>query len=353
MKPLNLLGLLLILTLCISGKRQQSELATLSIIGEGQIPNLAMDKKGNPHLVYGNGDSIMYSESFDNGRSFSKPILVAKLPDLFSSAMRGPQIAFTENGLTILAASKVGDIYSYWKNESGGWTKTARVNDTAAVAEEGLMALSGDGEILFSVWLDLRSNKRNKIVGAKSSDGGKTWSANMLIYASPDSTVCECCKPSVAVRGKSVDVMFRNWLNGNRDLYLTQSGDGGNHFGIAKKLGNGSWPLNGCPMDGGGITIDASNHPQTVWRRQSKIFACEPGKPEIEIGEGRGCSIASVSSKNIYAWTEKGDVIILKPQGIRQNLGKGQLPVIKGINKNHIICVWENDKQIQTAILEL
>jgi hypothetical protein len=353
MTSLNFFGLLLSLTLFISGKPKQSELDTAFLIGKGEMPNLVTDKTGNPHLVYGRGDSILYSASFDDGKSFSTPTLVAILPDLFSSAMRGPQIACTEDGLTILAANKGGDIYSYWKNKSGGWTRTARVNDMASVAKEGLMALSGDGKILFSVWLDLRGNKRNKIVGARSKDGGKSWSPNILIYASPDSTVCECCKPSVAVRGKTVDVMFRNWLQGNRDLYFTQSGDGGNHFGKATKLGRGSWPVNGCPMDGGGLIIDGNNHPQTVWRRQNKIFACEPGKPEIEIGEGRGCSIASVSCKNVYAWSEKGDVIILKPQGIRQNLGKGQLPVIMAFNNNHIICTWENDKQIHAAMIEL
>jgi hypothetical protein len=46
-----------------------------------------------------------------------------------------------------------------------------------------------------------------------------------MIYTSPDSTVCECCKPNVAMKGNNVYVMFRNWLHGNRDLYLIQSSD--------------------------------------------------------------------------------------------------------------------------------
>ena len=189
MKLVNLFGLLLALAFYISCKQNHSGENATSNIAKGQMPNLATDKTGNVQLVYGNGDSIMYSASVDHGESFSKPSLVALLPRLFATAMRGPQIAFTDAGVTILAANQLGDIFSYRKDEAGSWTKNARVNDVDTVAKEGLMALGGDGKILFAIWLDLRGNKRNKIVGTKSTDGGKTWSKNMLIYASPDSSV--------------------------------------------------------------------------------------------------------------------------------------------------------------------
>jgi hypothetical protein len=324
-----------------------------SIITNGQMPNLTADKAGNLHLVFGQGDSIMYMQSANQGETFSKPFLVARLPELSAAAMRGPQIACTDEGVTILASNGSGNIYSYWKGKSGNWVKGSRVNDMDTVAKEGFMALSGDGRNLFAVWLDLRGNRRNKIVGAKSINAGKNWSKNQLLYASPDSVVCECCKPSVAVKANNVYAMFRNNLQGNRDLYLIQSQDGGNNFGKAQKLGKVSWALNGCPMDGGGITINANGTPQTVWRRQSKIFTCEPGKPEMEIGEGRNCSIESVNGKNVYAWTENGEVVCVLPNGKKQNLGKGALPIIKAVNYKSIICIWENGSKIYKAVLEL
>ena len=86
-----------------------------------------------------------------------------------------------------------------------------------------------------------------------------------MIYSSPDTTVCECCKPSVAMKGNKVYVMFRNWLNGNRDLHIIQSNDGGINFGKAQKLGEGSWKLKGCPMDGGGVIINTDNSILTVF----------------------------------------------------------------------------------------
>jgi hypothetical protein len=32
--------------------------------------------------------------------------------------------------------------------------------------------------------------------------------------------------------------------------------------------------------------------------------------PEKEIGDGKGCTIETVSNKNVYAWTEAGSVVV-------------------------------------------
>ncbi len=323
------------------------------IIANGQMPNLAMDSADNLHLVFGSGDSIMYAYSSDHGRSFSATSLISVLPELAASHTRGPQIAATNKGLTVIACNAMGDIFSYSKTGSGNWEQTGKVNDVDTVAKENLMSLSGDGENAFAVWLDLRGNKHNKIYGSGSTNAGKTWSKNIMIYTSPDTTVCECCKPSVVVKGNNFYVMFRNWLNDNRDMYVIRSSDGGNSFGQAQKLGNGNWKLNGCPMDGGNLAIDKNGEIQTVWRRETKVYASMPGMPEKEIGKGKGCTLETVNGKNVYAWTENGEVVIIDPQGQKKVLGKGSQPVLKALNNEHVICVWENEKQIHALVFEL
>jgi hypothetical protein len=347
----SLLVIAIIAVMFTACKNQSGEENPESIIiGKGQMPNAINDESGNLHLVFGRGDSIMYASSIDKGKSFSKPVMVSILPGLAASHMRGPQIAASLNGLTIIACNEAGNIFSYNKTDSGKWLSAGRVNDVDTVAKENLMALDGNDQILYAVWLDLR-DKHNKIVGASSHDGGKVWSKNVLVYASPDTTVCECCKPSVVVKDKNVYVMFRNWLNGNRDLYLIQSGDSGLTFKNAQKLGNGNWALNGCPMDGGSLVVK-DNNIQTVWNRKGKIYTCEPGKPEKEIGNGRGCTLETVDSKMVYAWTEKGEVVCLLSQG-KKSLGKGQSPVIKAIGKQQVMCIWESENEIHSAILNL
>ena len=338
--------------LFIACNNQVSIKSTDTVIAQGQMPNLVKDNSDNIHLVYGSGDSILYSFTNDGGKTFSKPTLISVLPRLAASHTRGPQIAATSNGLIVTACTNSGNIYSYVTDNHNKWIQSSRVNDVDTIAKENLMALGADGNNAFAVWLDLR-DKHNKIFGAKSSDGGKTWSKNIMVYASPDKTVCECCKPSVVVKGNSVHVMFRNWLDGNRDLYLVQSSDGGNTFGQAQKLGKGNWKLDGCPMDGGGLALDKNGNPETVWNRMGAVYACEPGKDEVKLGEGRKCTLDVVNGKSVYAWLQDGNVVVRKPQGIIENLGKGQLPVIKAVNNEHVLCIWENDKQIHKAILDL
>jgi len=156
------------------------------------------------------------------------------------------------------------------------------------------------------------------------------------------------------MQGSNVYVMFRNWLDGNRDLYLIKSNDNGKSFGEAQKLGTGSWQLNGCPMDGGGLAIAANGTPQTVWRRQSKIYADIPGNPEEEIGEGKGCSIETTNGKNIYAWSDNnGNIICLMPDGSQKILGKGILPLMKAVSDDEFVCVWQNEKEIKSATISL
>ncbi len=129
---------------------------------------------------------------------------------------------------------------------------------------------------VYAVWLGVNNPKGQSVYGARSPDGGKTWNKNIIVYSSPSGTVCECCRPSVEVTGNNVYVMFRNFLNGNRDFYLTESSDNGKTFGQAQKLGSGSWKLDGCPMDGGGIAINKNKTPETVWRRQEKFIQSSP-----------------------------------------------------------------------------
>ena len=342
-----------IIVFAFANCKQTKQRDQINTISAGKMPALAADKN-SIYVVFGSGDSILYVHSADEGKTFSAPELIDTLTDLVAGATRGPQIAITTNGVAVIAVNKSGNIYSFSRQTGNKWTRTKRINDEPDVDKEGFSGLSSNGNHLFAIWTDLRNDKHNKIFGAQSNDGGQTWSKNSLVYASPESTICECCKPSVAMNGNNVYVMFRNWLHGNRDLYVIQSDDGGNSFGKAEKLGNGSWKLDGCPMDGGGLDVNEKTGVQTVWRRENKIYAAQLNKSEIEIGEGKGCSIATVNNKNIYAWTnENGEVICRLPDGKNKIIGKGSLPLLKPVSNDAIVCVWQDDNLIRSSVIRL
>src|SRR4029079_3839506 len=98
-----------------SCKDQAKEINDGSVIAEGQMPSITKDQSGILHLVYGNGDSILYSFSSDGGNSFSSPDLISILPQLAASHMRGPQIAVTDSAIVVTALNEGGDIFSFSK----------------------------------------------------------------------------------------------------------------------------------------------------------------------------------------------------------------------------------------------
>lgn len=106
-------------------------------------------------------------------------------------------------------------------------------------------------------------------------------------------------------------------------------------------------------MDDGGLAVNENGAVQTVWKRQGNIYAVMPGIPEKKIGEGRGCTIETVDNKNVYAWTENDEVVFMKPQGQKEVIGEDAQPVLKALGDNHVVCVWEEDKQLHASVLEL
>ncbi len=314
----------------------------------GAAPSLAADNN-NVYLVYASGDTVLFCSSNNNGKDFSAPVRVTILPELSIGGGRGPQIVVARDKLSVAAADKTGDIYTFIKDKNETtWKKGNKINDVPGVAKEAFVSLGSNrsGEI-YAVWLDLRNDNKNKIVGAKSMDGGKTWTKNKIIYSSPDGTVCQCCKPSVEMKNKIVAVMFRNWLNGNRDLFISTSTDGGLTFDKAKQLGNGNWKLNACPMDGGGLVINNDNTITTVWRREGDIYTCEAGQKENKIATGKQCTLAGNDNKNFIAFINDAKVYCANPDGKTIELGMGSYPRLVMTGSGTALCAWQQDTQVK------
>ncbi|MGF7218724.1 hypothetical protein GGR92_004903 [Spirosoma lacussanchae] len=342
-----------LLLLCFSGVFSQAIKSDLCF-AKGHLPVVTSEENGIVHLVYGQDSTIYYAVADKQSYQFSPPVAVATLSQLVAGAKRGPQIAVTEKYVVITAVNRAGNLFAYsLDRQTGKWFPTVQINDVPEVAKEGFQSIaSASPEVFHATWLDLREDKRNKIVMATSRDGGLTWSANRVVYRSPSGTVCECCKVSIAAIGDEVYIQFRNWLNGSRDLYLAHSADGGATFAPAQKLGSGTWQLNACPMDGGAVTLSPSGQPLTVWRRENTLFTCQPGQAEQAIGTGRNITAATGPSDTAVVWDEGGIVWLKRNGNDPINLGKGQLPSV-ALTDQVAICVWEADGQVMMKIVHL
>lgn len=321
-----------------------------------QQPQAAVDSKGAIHVVFGSGDTISYRRSDDVGKTFSEPIALPLVNAMSLGMRRGPRIAVTDSTICVTAIGgkqgkgRDGDLLSIVSTDGGKtWSEPVMVNDAADAAREGLHAMaSGPQNSLCCVWLDLRT-KSSEVMASTSKDGGKTWSKNTTVYRSPDGSVCECCHPSVAIDPKGgVVVQWRNSLSGARDLYVASSSDGGKTFGDATKLGKGSWPLDGCPMDGGAIATSADGTFASVWRREKSVFLLMNGqREERHLGEGEQPWVAATVNGPFAVWVKKrgGAALLLRPDrdSALELAPSASDPVIAcgPSGRGMVVAVWE------------
>lgn len=315
-------------------------------------PQVAIEDDGHVYVAYGLGNAIYVSISKDRGAKFSQPILVAEAGKLSLGMRRGPRIT-AHNGIVTISATygrqgkgQDGDLVAFRSANYGEtWSGAARVNDIEGAAREGLhaMGVSPDGTVACT-WLDLRS-KGTKLYLATSKDGGSTWSKNRLVYESPSGSVCECCHPSLIFdRFGKLIVMFRNSLNGARDMFVTSSKDNGQTFSPAAKLGNGTWMLNACPMDGGMLATNVDDRVQTVWRREDQVYGCLAGAAETSMGLGRQPWLAAGPKGPYRIWSSGQGIIFAGPQSNPVILSsQGTDPVVSSSpDRRIVIGAWAN-----------
>jgi hypothetical protein len=316
----------------------------------GLQPQLSIDTQGTVRLVFGRSDSIFCTTSDNGGNSFSKPVFVGSVQGMHLGNTRGPQVASSARYSVVTAIDTTGAIHFFRLNHARGqWNYSGIVNDKKGSAPEGLMSLAADTQDRFyAVWLDVRNAQKNNICFSALGSDKKVWTKNKLVYVSPAGHVCECCKPALAVNGSTIAIQFRNWRSGSRDLYLLFSSNQGRTF-TTRKLGTGTWKLNACPMDGGGIALDRTKKPHTVWRRADTIYYCQPGAPEVALATGRSCSIAvrADGKQAVSLLQQDGMVKIVNVHSKKERIaGRGNFAKCLMLPNGNLLCAWEDHKTI-------
>jgi hypothetical protein len=295
--------------------------------------------------------------SVDGGRTFGPLRKVTEVPSLALGGHRGPRIVAAGDVVVVSAVvgmvggGKDGDLVAWRSTDQGGtWSAPVTVSDVPDAAREGLHAMAARGRFVAAAWLDLRGTG-TRLYGATSSDAGKTWSPNVLVYQSPSGTICQCCHPSLAMAddGGTVLAMFRNVVNGHRDLYLSKGRDG--HFGTAEKLGDGSWELDACPMDGGELIADAEGNVTTVWRREETVYLDVPGSPEVQVGRGVNPAVVSTPDGPVVAWTAPNGLTLAAPDRDALVLDASGKFVSLAWTGRSTVAAWEHGDTVQTRVI--
>ncbi|MBI1853489.1 MAG: exo-alpha-sialidase [Planctomycetes bacterium] len=351
---------MLLAILVIAGNARGGDVTPVvapGVLPEARQPQVAVDAQGRVYVAFGCHNAVYCAISEDGGHSFRPPVMVAEVPGLALGARRGPRIAASKEFVTITAACGSKEAPSEidircWCSPTAGktWFGPVSVNSVHGSGREGLQAIAAgpSGEVLCA-WLDLRRGKTD-LYGSRSEDGGRTWSADSLVYRSLSGSICECCHPSVWIPEKGkVFVMWRNSLSGARDLYVSESIDDGRTFGKASKLGEGTWNLEACPMDGGALASEADGSVVGIWMRKNEVFLAGAGKPERRLGKG-GQPWAARGPDGLYCvWLEKGEgkLLVLKPRmDAPTEIARGASdPVVASSidGRGPVIAAWEAD----------
>jgi hypothetical protein len=320
-------------------------------------PQITVSNDGTVHGVFGTGPSVFYWKQSASKLQPATPVKAFDVPNMSLGMRRGPRIALSRQSLVVSAIGGMmgkgrdGDLIAWRSSDEGlTWQGPVQVNDRKDSAREGLhaMAASEDGT-LWCVWLDLRNGK-TELFASHSEDAGGTWSENRRIYQSPDGSICECCHPSIVMRGNAIHVMFRNSIAGKRDMYLLSSADGGQSFAPAVSLGREQWTLDACPMDGGMLAVDASGNVRTAWRRDRVVFTANAEqKHERSLGTGQNPWMVCHGDDAIITWTtgRKGDLLVQSLQSkTSQRLSQdARDPVVAtaASGSGPVLCCWERE----------
>jgi hypothetical protein len=301
-------------------------------------------------VAFGSPNTVYISVSRDRGATFSEPRKVADVPGLMLGNHRGPRVAITPAAIVVSAINGADLLTWSSRDEGRTWKAGSAANDHPKAAREGLQALAArpDG-LLYSAWLDDRAGKK-ELYGSFSSDDGVTWSKNILVYALPDGPICQCCHPTVAFGPNGdLEVMWRNAVDGSRDMYLASSRDGGKTFSKAEKLGTGTWKLNACPMDGGGLAFTPEGKIVTAWRRENKVYLAPAGGAETLVHEGKNPAITSGSEGIYVAWSAPDGVFARVPgkNGPVQLDTAGAFVQLVAIPHGPVLATWERKGTLQ------
>jgi hypothetical protein len=318
-------------------------LVLLAVASWGKQPQLTTTAD-TIWMTYGEDSKIFVKSSVHGAARWSKPVLVADTGKLMLGMRRGPRIAAVGTALVVSAISN-GELLSWRSSDAGKtWGAAVRVNDVDTSAREGLHAIAAGGGKVYAAWLDLR-DKGTRMYGSISTDGGATWSRNELLYTSPGGAICECCHPSLLVdESGRATVMFRNHIDGNRDMYAMPWG------GKAAKLGRESWALNACPMDGGDLIWEAPGKLLTAWRRDKQVFLARPGEAEQLLGTGRQPVLAKTVEGVWVAWTEGKMLWLKQPDGKVRKLSDSA-SFVSAVARpwGGITLAWDGATGIETA----
>jgi hypothetical protein len=319
-----------------------------------------------------------YAVSKDGGKTFAKAIEIPGSGNIHPHGENMPKIIFKANGEVIAAWASANpnpknaysDLVYYSQSFDNGatWSKAEKlVNDTAGYDQRYFdMAILPNGNIGI-IWLDNR--KKTPVDGSAlylAETNGNSGFENQRMVSEP---CCPCCRTDFFVDSKkNIHILYRAIIKDSiRDMVHAISTDNGKTFSAPKRISNDNWVILGCPHTGPAMTENKDGI-QFTWftgGNNGGVYYCNSNnegqtfstKEKVSGIASRHCQITSVNNDIAIVWNEnfsKGNISssrigieIRKADGnnpvkqyITSETGNATFPVIKPIDKNSALVAY-------------
>jgi Neuraminidase (sialidase) len=201
-------------------------------IGESWQPSIGVSGS-SVHVVWrddtpGN-DEIFHKRSTDNGVSWSKQKRLTNNAGYSTD----PSIAVSGSNVHVVWSDLTPgnwEIFYMRSTDNGAtWRKTKRLTKNSGVSTRPTIAVSGRN--VHVVWED--SNPGNpELLYKRSTDNGATWSKQKRLTR----TAGYSYRPDISVSGRDIHVVWKDNTSGNYEIYYKRSTDNGNTWSKQKRL---------------------------------------------------------------------------------------------------------------------
>ncbi|AOW11056.1 sialidase family protein [Flavobacterium gilvum] len=341
------------------------------------IPVMSFVKEKDKETV------LCYSLFDSNKKKFGKPIVIESSRGAELHGENAPKIIFKPNNEIIAVwgvnnpseKKKYGGLVKYSQSFDNGktWTKaTNLVKDQSSIDQRYFdVDLLSNGEAAI-IWLDSRTNTDKE--GSTlyyAATIGKSGFQNEKPIAE---TTCQCCRTDLFItKNGKINAAFRQIINDEiRDMVLTTSNDNGKTFSQPKRISPDNWKINGCPHTGPAMTENenglhfswyTSGGGTGVYYCNSSDYGKSFAKRNIvsDKPSARHPQITTLNnSAIIIVWDEtvtKNDNMsvkiglqhrdkngkIISTKFISQKGKTATFPIIKSINKSQLLVAWSQE----------
>ncbi|MDB6131644.1 MAG: hypothetical protein JWM04_2751, partial [Verrucomicrobiales bacterium] len=222
----------------------------VSTPNSGQVPDAEIDNSGAIHVAYVLGDNAYYAKSGDNGKTFSKSLLINSETNSVHPAnmFRGPDLAVGANGRVHviwysngyqrkLPQDQWGVFYSHLDSGQNRFADGLNLNHKPS--DNYSLAANSEGDVSV-IWM------AGKLFVTSSRDNGETFPATETVT---NANPCECCASRALFNGHNLFIDYRDKTDNIRDMQLLVREPSQVAFSN-RKISTDPWPITGCPMTG-------------------------------------------------------------------------------------------------------